>query len=183
MGASPVRYRRSTRALCQRQRLGVYDALHPIMSGVIAVTALFRNNVTVDPGQRCGELVRRRTVGRVMLQARSWHTAYPVRIDRRFDEIFQRVGLFASCATPVAEAAPIERDDRGVTLWGRQQDPNGTRWHTRGCMSRSAVTLFEPPRPADLTAPFVALGGETLTFELTVTATARSTLTRSASPW
>jgi hypothetical protein len=159
--------------------LGTYDALHPLMSGVGSVTSVYRNNVTVDPG---ATLVARwadnvpfaavneacNVVGINAYPGTSW-TGDLMRV------FINGVRLECRGEPPVANAGVDQsvNEEQLVTLDGSgSSDPDGdTLSYSWAQVSGPPVVLSDPtaPKPT-FTAPFVMLGGETLTFELTVTA-------------
>ena len=159
--------------------LGTYDALHPLMSGVFSITSMFRNNVTVDPG---ATLVARWADGLPFAAVNDacnivGINAYP---GSSWSGDLMRVFINAvrlECrGEPPAANAGVDQsanEQQLVTLDGSgSSDPDGDALsYSWAQVSGPPVVLSDPTaaKPT-FTAPFVMLGGETLTFELTVTA-------------
>jgi len=159
--------------------LGVYDALHPLMAGVLSVTSVFRNTVTVDPG---ATLVARWADGVPFAAVNDacnivGINAYPgSNWTGDLMKVFvNAVKLECRGEPPVANAGVDQsvNEQQLVTLDGSgSNDPDGdTMTYAWTQVSGPSVGLSNPTaaKPT-FTAPFVMLGGETLTFELTVTA-------------
>ena len=165
--------------LLSGSQLGAHDALHPIMAGVSSVSA-FYNSVTIDPGATLvaswadgvpfvGINASCKVVGINAYPGSNW--------TGDLMKVFSNAStFFASCDDPpVADAGPDRSVDeqQEVKLDGSgSSDPDGdTLAYAWLQVGGPTVTLFDAttPRPS-FTAPFVALGGETLTFELTATA-------------
>ena len=159
--------------------LGTYDALHPLMSGVFSVTSMLRNNVTVDPG---ATLVARWADGQPFAAVNDacnivGINAYPgsnwsgdlmrvfinaVRLECRGEPPAANAGVNQS----VNEQQLVALDGSGSS------DPDGDALSYSWAQVSGPPVVMSDPTAAKPTfmAPFVVLGGETLTFELTVTA-------------
>jgi hypothetical protein len=159
--------------------LGTYDALHPLMAGVLSVTSSFRNNVTLDPGatlvaswadgvpftavnEACN------IVGINAYPGSSW-TGDLMKV------FVNAVKLECRGEPPVANAGVDQsvNEQQLVTLDGSgSSDPDDDSLaYAWAQVSGPPVVLSDSTaEKPTFTAPFVMLGGETLTFELTVTA-------------
>jgi hypothetical protein len=159
--------------------LGVYDALHPLMTGVLSVTSGLRNTVTLDPG---ATLVARWADGVPFAAVNDACTivginAYPGSswTGDLMKVFVNAVKLECRGEPPVANAGVDQSvsEQQLVALdGGGSSDPDGDALtYAWTQVSGPPVVLSDPTaEKPTFTAPFVVLGGETLTFELTVTA-------------
>ena len=159
--------------------LGTYDALHPLMSGVFSITSMLRNNVTVDPD---ATLVARWADGLPFAAVNDacnivGINAYP---GSNWSGDLMRVFINAvrlECrGEPPAANAGVDQsanEQQLVTLDGSgSSDPDDDALSYSWAQVTGPPVVLSDPTAAKptFTAPFVMLGGETLTFELTVTA-------------
>jgi len=159
--------------------LGTYDALHPLMSGVFSVTSMLRNNVTVDPG---ATLVARWADGMPFAAVNDacnivGINAYPGSSwSGDLMRVFVNAVRLECRGEPPAANAGVDQsanEQQLVTLDGSgSSDPDGDAlayaWTQIG---GTHIALYDASTAhPTFTAPFVTIGGETLTFELAATA-------------
>lgn len=167
--------------------MGTYDAGHPLMTGVSAVTAFYRDNVSVDPGATLvaswadgkpfvGVNANCTVVGISAFPGFSW-TGDLMKIFSNGAKLFTDAGAcdYRPNRPPIADAGPDQSvsEGIGVTLDGAgstdaDSDPLTYWWEQIGGTS---VTLSDYTSAAPVfTAPLVPqASNETLTFRLTVT--------------
>jgi hypothetical protein len=164
-------------------QLGAYDALHPIMTGVFAIGSTYRNIVTVDPG---AGLVASWADGVPLAAVNDACNVVGINAYPGNNWTGDLMRVFANAVRlecrgepPTANAGMDQsvNEQQLVTLDGSgSSDPDGDpltySWAqiSGPPVALSGATTSQPT----FTAPFVVLGGETLTFELTVTANGES---------
>ena len=181
-GYSPLDW--AGNSLYSWSNLGVYNPAHPLMTGITEMSAFYRDRVTLDPG---ATLVASWADGFPAVAVNAACNTVGVNAYPGFEwagdlmKVFvNAVALFTSSGRctggpPVANAGPDQSGNEGqvVTLNGTvSSDPDNDPLTYQWTQISGTVVVLSNAGTANpsFTAPVVSVGGETLTFELTVIA-------------